>query len=167
MIVDVTKATLIILMDECLSSLVVRTANKAGQHPGIAHYSMSGRREVVKNIPPSRVNGIWAETQIPIEACQVGVYGERKVPESLERFECPTVRRIKDNQIVQWRPIIEVKHRKDDWFISVQDEGGTELAALVSKTLMPGAIDSFPIEKIVPVVPGQIPFEDETRWTRL
>lgn len=171
MLIDLTRPTVFLAVDECVNSLVVRTLNTS--KVPIMHYKMLRDHDLdptVALLPPGvgyPINDkILLETRLPIEACLPHGYHKRTY--SLERFEFPTLHRVGTSSYQTWRPRIEVRFKKDKWQISIQGEQGTELVGMSSKTLQPGINDRFPIDRLSEATgfPGLDP-ENETIWDRL
>jgi hypothetical protein len=153
-LLDLTRQTLHVLVDECRHSLVVRTLGyvEHADQGMVFHYDTTERATKVTAIPASAklIKGALQcyETRIPIEKA-AATYGRQGKPISTERFEAATLHAISRDGKDLWRIQLRVTIHKEKWLVGVY--GGpdmVEFAAFTAKDLRAGHYDMFPLNRV-------------------
>lgn len=184
MLIDVSRPTLHVLVDECPLSVVLRTLAREGEAvQGIVQQytdPANGKgqptwKSEVRTLPATvsavRAGLVIRETRLPIESVLRNPYGADKRFASLEIFEAASLRQTA-KEILLWRVQVRINRPKDKWLVSVFDAGtNEELAAFTAMKLRAGAQDALPLERLnmktaAIEVPVRKPDVDN-RWTRL
>lgn len=143
MLIDLTKAVVLVLPEESPECLILRTLGIHNEAHRIDYYPEGVKQQSIAPTA-SKVLGkthMLYETVLPMSRD-----GRKSRNRATEQFEVRTYRYISKEKVTVWRPQVRVAKPNKMWVISVWDDT-VELLAIGSKELKVGATTTTPIQR--------------------